>query len=393
GDQHLGSGLGVAPDQFRDQLGVTALVQNVAGDDRVEAAECGQRFVPAHVPVGHRRQVVERGVVGEEHLGQRVRVGGGDVGAAPLQHQAGQADAAAEFEDALAFDVETLHRVREQRAGRPQLPEQAPGGRGDAGALAVPVGVGELLGVAEYAQPERTAGDGVLDFADLVTWHRPSPEDARPQGDGDAWKGRWEARRISILRGWADGWRNGRSGAGGPRAAVGRSPHHSGCHLSRGLPMSSSMRVVLSVLLLAAVAPIALASDGSVESRLEARGIEYQVDADGDYMITLFYTDEGRTQLVFVGGTTETVGGYTVREVFAPAARLSDGIDGDLALKLLTDSRSAKLGAWELGGDILYFVIKLPEEIDAARLEAAINIAASTADDMEIQISGDRDEL
>lgn len=158
--------------------------------------------------------------------------------------------------------------------------------------------------------------------------------------------------------------------------------------------MSWSMRVALSLsLLLAAVAPLALASDASVESRLQERGIEYQVDADGDYMITLSYTDEGRTQLVFVGGSTETVGDYTVREVFAPAARLSDGIDGDLALKLLADSRSAKLGAWELGGDILYFVIKLPEEIDAARLEAAINIAASTADDMEIQITGDRDEL
>src|SRR5690606_999453 len=244
---------------------------------------------------------------------------------------AGQADAAAELEDALAFDVETLHRVREQRAGRPQLPEQAPGRRRDAGALAVPVGVGELLGVAEHAQPERTAGDGVLDLADLVTGHRPSRRTSAPHGDGDAWKGALGSAASLhptrmpgpvAQRAFRRGQRWWAARGHGKIAAPFR------CHASRGLPMSWSMRVALSLsLLLAAAAQRALGAEASVERRLQERGIEYQVDADGDYMITLSYTDEGRTQLVFVGGRTETVGGYTVREVFAPAARLSDGID------------------------------------------------------------------
>jgi hypothetical protein len=157
--------------------------------------------------------------------------------------------------------------------------------------------------------------------------------------------------------------------------------------------MTQSARFALSVtLLLLAFAPFAHATDDSVASRLEARGFQAEVDEDGDYKVVLSYPDQQRTQIVFVGGRTESIGGFTVREVFAPAARLSDGIDGDRALELMSDSRNNKLGSGELGGDILYFVIKLPDELDAERLEVAMNIAASVADDMERELTG-TDEL
>ncbi|MFC7301830.1 hypothetical protein [Cognatiluteimonas weifangensis] len=159
--------------------------------------------------------------------------------------------------------------------------------------------------------------------------------------------------------------------------------------------MLSSVRVALFVsLLFAAASTVAQAEDASVKTRLEARGIKYVVDDDGDFKVTYSYSKESRTQLVFVSGGTESVGGFKVREIFAPAGRVQqDGIDGDKALELLAESRSNKLGGWELAGDVLYFVIKLPDSIDAAQLEAALDIAAETADDMEIQLSGDRDEL
>lgn len=136
------------------------------------------------------------------------------------------------------------------------------------------------------------------------------------------------------------------------------------------------------------------AADASVAKRLDERGMTYEVDTDGDYKVTYNYSDEGRTQLVFVSGGTESVAGFTVREVFSPAARVSnDGIDGAKALELLAESRKNKLGAWELAGDVLYFVIKLPDEISAAELESAMDIAAQSADDMELELSGDRDDL
>ena len=39
------------------------------------------------------------------------------------------------------------------------------------------------------------------------------------------------------------------------------------------------------------------------------------------------------------------------------------------ALALLADSRSKKIGSWEISGDVLYFVIKLPDSVDAAGLD------------------------
>ena len=164
--------------------------------------------------------------------------------------------------------------------------------------------------------------------------------------------------------------------------------------------MSSSVRnaLIVSLLLFAAV-PRAFAADPSVEARLDAQGIQYVVDEDGDYKITYAFEGEDRSQLVFVGGGTETVGGelaggISVREVFAPAARVDrDGVSGDVALELLADSRTNKLGAWEIGGEVLYFTIKLPDSVDGAQLETALALAAQLADEMEKKLSGDLDEL
>lgn len=151
---------------------------------------------------------------------------------------------------------------------------------------------------------------------------------------------------------------------------------------------------LLTLLACCLAANVASAADGSVKARLDARGIKYEVDSDGDFKVTYNYESEGRTQLAFVSGSTETVGGFKVREVFAPAGRVDqDGINGRKALELLAESRKNKLGSWELQGDILMFVIKLPDSIDAGTLESAIDIAAETADNMEIKLSGDKDSL
>ena len=145
---------------------------------------------------------------------------------------------------------------------------------------------------------------------------------------------------------------------------------------------------------LAALPALPALADSSVASRLDARGMRYEIDGDGDYKVVYNYAEEGRTQLAFVSGRTEDIAGFRIREVCAPAARLDqDGIDGARALALLQDSREQKLGAWEVAGDVLYFVIKLPDSVDAAALEAAIDIVAQVADDKEIEFSGDRDEL
>lgn len=152
----------------------------------------------------------------------------------------------------------------------------------------------------------------------------------------------------------------------------------------------------LSVLagLAAATAVPAAAEDASVAKRLDSAGLKYEVDDDGDYKLTFNYSKEGRTQLVFVSGTTQTVSGLAVREVFAPAGRVGkDGIGGEAALELLANSGQLKMGSWEIRGDVLYFVIKVLDSATSSELSSLLDIAAETADDKEIELSGDRDDL
>lgn len=150
---------------------------------------------------------------------------------------------------------------------------------------------------------------------------------------------------------------------------------------------------VLAGLTVATAVPAA-AEDASVEKRLDREGLKYEVDGDGDYKLTFNYSKEGRTQLVFVSGTTQTVSGLTVREVFSPAGRVEkDGIGGKAALELLAASGQLKMGSWEIRGDVLYFVIKVLDSATSSELSSMLDIAAETADDKEIELSGDRDEL
>lgn len=156
---------------------------------------------------------------------------------------------------------------------------------------------------------------------------------------------------------------------------------------------SPALPILFTAALLATSAVQAAApGDPAVKRRLDAQKIRYEVDKDGDFKITYRYKKEGRTQLVFVSGKTETVGGVAVREVFAPAAK-ADALDGDKALELLRTSRRAKLGSWEIGGDYLYFVIKLPDTVSAKQLEAALDVAAEVADDKELELTGATDEF
>lgn len=157
------------------------------------------------------------------------------------------------------------------------------------------------------------------------------------------------------------------------------------------------MRIfTVSALLLSLIAcPLAYGKtpDNSVKAKLDARKIHYEIDGEGDFKITYSYKKENRTQLVFVSGVTQTVAGLTIREIFSPAARIEkDGIDGAKALELLAESRDNKMGSWEIGGDVLYFVIKVPDP-SAEDLEHFMDIVAESADTMELKLSGSRDDL
>lgn len=156
---------------------------------------------------------------------------------------------------------------------------------------------------------------------------------------------------------------------------------------------ASTVRLLLSLGLLAT--PLAAnAEDASIKRRLDQIGMKYQVDKDGDYKVTIDFAKEKRTQMVFVSGAIETLGGMSIRKIFSPAAVVAtDGINGAKALELMRDSRVKKLGSWEIEGANLYLTVKVPDTLTAPQLQAVMMATASLADDMEIKLSGTRDAL
>ena len=154
---------------------------------------------------------------------------------------------------------------------------------------------------------------------------------------------------------------------------------------NRHLKLSASLLLVGGLSVFSANA----ATEDTVKQRLDERSVKFEIDGDGDYKVLYSFTKEKRSQLVFVSGKTETLRTLTIREIFSPSANLKTaGIDDKKALELLMSSRKNKLGSWEVSNDVLYLVIKIPDNINALDLEAAMDNAAEIADDMELKLTG-----
>ena len=133
------------------------------------------------------------------------------------------------------------------------------------------------------------------------------------------------------------------------------------------------------------------AEDSSLKRRLDGIGQKYEIDKDGDFKITLSFTEDKRSQIVFVEGSPYDVGGVQVRNIFAPVAKVDeDGVAGK-AVDLLKANNGYKIGAYEIQGNFLMLSLKIPEAATGEQLQKAIRLAAGVADNKEIEFSGKRD--
>lgn len=133
------------------------------------------------------------------------------------------------------------------------------------------------------------------------------------------------------------------------------------------------------------------AEDSSVKRKLDSVGQKYEVDKDGDFKLTFSFTEDKRTQIVFIHGTTDEIGGLTVRNVFAPVAMVDkDNIAGQ-ALDLLKANNGYKAGAFEIEGNYVLFSMKVPESATGAQLKRAAELVSILADEKEKELSGTRD--
>ena len=133
------------------------------------------------------------------------------------------------------------------------------------------------------------------------------------------------------------------------------------------------------------------AEDSSLKRRLDSFGQKYEIDKDGDFKITMSFTEDKRSQIVWVSGESYDVGGVQVRNIFAPVAKVEEDEVPGKAVDLLKLNNTYKIGAYEIEGKYLMLSMKIPEGSSGEQLHKAALLAATLADNKEIEFSGKRD--
>lgn len=158
--------------------------------------------------------------------------------------------------------------------------------------------------------------------------------------------------------------------------------------------LTTAARYILGTAVAAALlAPLPTqAEDNSVKRRLDSVGQKYEVDKDGDFKITYTFSEDKRSQVVFISGTPyDVANGVQVRNVFAAVAKVKEDNVAAKAADLLKANNGYKIGAYEIEGEIVLLSIKIPDTATGAQLLKAVQLAASVADDKEKELSGTRD--
>jgi hypothetical protein len=136
--------------------------------------------------------------------------------------------------------------------------------------------------------------------------------------------------------------------------------------------------------------------DPRVASTLDTIGIEPEIDADGDYKLTLKVDEDGgRTQIVYVISSTERYGNLEIREVWAPAFKTGGRIDDDVARAMLATNDRMKLGAWRLYGEdddqMAVYAVQIDADANAEAMRSALQIVVTVADAEELKQTGKDD--
>lgn len=143
---------------------------------------------------------------------------------------------------------------------------------------------------------------------------------------------------------------------------------------------------------LTATVALAATPDPVVKAQLESEGTPFTVDEDGDFRITVRLQDD-RTQLVWVRSVVEETGSMRVREIWSPGYQTEGAaFPAAIANDLLERSHSLKLGSWVKQDKVAMLVTKIPADANATQLDEAIDLTASAADAVELDLTG-KDDL
>lgn len=125
--------------------------------------------------------------------------------------------------------------------------------------------------------------------------------------------------------------------------------------------------------------------DARARSAMEASGLKYSIDDDGDFRIIIGFDDK-RDHLVIVNSNTESYKDIEIREVWAVAAK-SEQFSRKRLFTLLEKNSKYKFGHWSVrrsnDKDTAIFCCQVPANINGDDLRSVINLVAVEADKVE----------
>ena len=151
----------------------------------------------------------------------------------------------------------------------------------------------------------------------------------------------------------------------------------------------------LAILVLVAATGTAGAQDAKkgdpgLSAQLDRLGLKYTLTKAGNYSIT-YDLDDGRSQVAYVMGSTETVDNVEVRELWSRAGKFTGVPTEDQMQNLLEESGTKKIGFWALeeaddGGYTVYFSVKVPTYLKDDDLSSLLEYTANVADQKEEEL-------
>ncbi len=136
--------------------------------------------------------------------------------------------------------------------------------------------------------------------------------------------------------------------------------------------------------------------DPRVARQLDRLGLKYKLTDSGNYSLT-YDLKGGRSQTVYIMGTTEKYNDTEIRELWSRAGTYDTLPPADVMQTLLEESGTEKIGFWSIeksdgGGYIVYFSVKVPVYVRDSDLSSLLELTADVADQKEQELFNSDDE-
>ena len=128
-------------------------------------------------------------------------------------------------------------------------------------------------------------------------------------------------------------------------------------------------------------------ADKRLIKEMDKTGLKYDIDKDGDVKLILKFSNDKRSQIIYVRSATSEFHGLEIRKVMSPGYKIKKRIPHRILERMLQQNMKTKIGAWSLLGNnktsLGMFVAQISAEADSDVIKKVIEAVAVTADEFE----------